>query len=175
MQAAARPRGSRRHRGWVRPCGVQPAGVAAGTIAMVGTDAGRDAIAALSVIPACFSGRGDQSAGQTFARRGHHRCFFRSPPQPMKNSGRELLELRYFGARVRFNWWACPPEAPCEQRTVEGPDHKMAVTGARPPVALKSNVQACSTDASRQSLDDAARRVARRLPARHGAGAAYQR
>jgi hypothetical protein len=31
--------------------GVQPAGVAAGTIAMVGTDAGRDAIAALSVNP----------------------------------------------------------------------------------------------------------------------------
>jgi hypothetical protein len=85
---------------------VQPAGVASGTIAAVGTDAGDDALAALSINPALLF-LGDEVTRQLaqYSRFADLTMFVpvsglstTSSPQPSGNA-----KLKYWGARLRLN------------------------------------------------------------------------
>jgi hypothetical protein len=144
--------------------GVQPAGVAAGTIAMVGTDAGRDAIAALSVNPAVlFLAEKATSQLAKLSRVADVTVFV-----PISSTGDEDVaavssdsKLRYFGARVRFNWtgvssgssvWAKAEEMLKDRIS------KMAVTGTRVSKLLVDtiNVEACTIALLDNPLDDTA-------------------
>lgn len=88
--------------------GVQPSGVAAGTIAALGTRAGQDAIAALSVNPAVLFLA--ETASEQLARLSRLADVTVFIPvsgiiadtQPGGTSDRG--KLRYFGARVRLNF-----------------------------------------------------------------------
>ena len=79
---------------------VQPAGVAAGTIAAVGTNAGQDAIAALSLNPAIlFLGDAVTRALARYSRFLDVTMFV-----PISDTSRlDASRPRYFGARLRVN------------------------------------------------------------------------
>ena len=85
--------------------GVQPAGVAAGTIAMVGTKAGQDAIAALGLNPAVLF-IGDEVSKQLakYSRFADVTLFIpvsKLATEAASNSSD--AKLKYFGARLRLN------------------------------------------------------------------------
>jgi hypothetical protein len=87
--------------------GVQPAGVAAGTIAALGTDAGQDAIAALSVNPAVlFLAEAASEQLARLSRFADVTVFV--PVSGLTEEGEppstDRGKLRYFGARARLNF-----------------------------------------------------------------------
>lgn len=86
--------------------GVQPAGVAAGTIAAVGTAAGRDAIAALSVNPAVlFLAETATEKLAKLSRLADVTVFIPvSGITGDKPADTDRGKLRYFGARLRLNF-----------------------------------------------------------------------
>lgn len=87
--------------------GVQPAGVAAGTIAAVGTDAGNDAIAALGLNPAIlFIGDEISRRLAQYSRFADLTVFV--PVSKLTGTDSTTAvdkdKLRYFGARLRLNF-----------------------------------------------------------------------
>jgi hypothetical protein len=86
---------------------VKPAGVAAGTIAAVGTDAGTDAIAALSVNPAIlFLGDEVTKAVARYSRFVDLTMFVPVSGLPSATTtptATERSTVEYFGARIRVN------------------------------------------------------------------------
>jgi len=86
--------------------GVQPAGVAAGTIAAVGTDAGNDALAALGLNPVILF-LGDE-ASRRLAQYSRFADLTVFVPVSDLSSGPDAEEEgdgpRYFGARLRINF-----------------------------------------------------------------------
>ena len=144
--------------------GVQPAGVAAGTIAMVGTDAGRDAIAALSVNPAVlFLAEKATSQLAKLSRVADVTVFV-----PISSTGDEEItavdsgsKFRYFGARVRFNWTGISSGSSvwgkAEQMLMERAS-RMNLTFSRIGKLLvdTSNVDACTVALLDNPLDDTA-------------------
>lgn len=85
--------------------GVQPAGVAAGTIAAVGTDAGQDAIAALSLNPGMLF-LADEATKQLarLSRFADVTLFIPVSGITQSEEDAETGKLRYFGARLRLNF-----------------------------------------------------------------------
>ena len=143
--------------------GVQPAGVAAGTIAAVGTDAGNDAIAALTVNPAVlFLAEKATSQLARLSRVADVTVFI--PISSADNEDTTVssdTKLRYAGVRVRFNWtgissgnqvWAKAEEMLKDRIS------RMAVTGTRINGLLvgTSNVEGCSAALLDNPIDDAA-------------------
>lgn len=85
---------------------VQPAGVAAGTIAAVGTDAGNDAIAALGLNPAIlFIGDEVSRRLAQYSRFADLTVFVPVSQSKSEEAGTTTgaQKLRYFGARLRLN------------------------------------------------------------------------
>lgn len=85
---------------------VQPAGAAAGTVAMVGTKAGDDAIAALGVNPALFFLSDLASKAMTQYSRFSDVTLFVPVTNQTATSANEPAnsKLKYIGVRARFNW-----------------------------------------------------------------------
>jgi hypothetical protein len=85
--------------------GVQPAGVAAGTIAAVGTRAGQDAIAALTLNPAVLF-LADEATKQLAKLSRFADVTFFIPVSGVEQSEEDADsgKLRYFGARLRLNF-----------------------------------------------------------------------
>jgi hypothetical protein len=86
--------------------GVQPAGVAAGTIAAVGTNAGQDAIAALSINPAVLFVAEEASEQLARLSRVADITVFLPVSGLTDDTAAKTGQgkIRYFGARVRLNF-----------------------------------------------------------------------
>jgi hypothetical protein len=87
--------------------GVQPAGVASGTIAALGTRAGQDAIAALSVNPAVlFLAEAATEQLARLSRLADVTVFIPISSVTTEDTptGTDEGKLRYFGTRVRLNF-----------------------------------------------------------------------
>jgi len=144
--------------------GVQPAGVAAGTIAAVGTDAGNDAIAALSVNPAVlFLAEKATAQLAKLSRVADITVFI-----PVSSANDEDMpaasddtKLRYAGVRVRFNWTGISSGNQVWTRAEEmlkARIMRMAVTSAhiRTLLVSASDVGGCSAALIDHPSDDAA-------------------
>lgn len=83
---------------------VVPAGVAAGTIAAVGTDSGHDAIAAISLNPLVLMIGDDATEQLAKYSRFLDLTLFLPVTQGTPPSGTTPGTLRYFGARARVNF-----------------------------------------------------------------------